>query len=210
MKVWLAYRPHNIHQIWAVDQASYNSWDCARSVDPSRHHERWIKIQRMIEFTHLLLHAMKSHINPPSAIGWSSIEGNDSPSDAWSWPLMAMRLFIQRSRPKINSLNTVLRDGKNCPWNFEKLDLFRHPFHVPFDSLCSWPISASKDYLKSKFDWERKKKSHLGLQFLSSKTQNEKPCIRRLIGSLQRLIWVRLRVFILIFHHLVLILHFES
>ena len=44
----------------------------------------------------------------------------------------------------------------------------------------------------------------------SLKIRNEKPCIRRLIGLFRRLLWVRLRDFILIFHHLVLILVLES
>ena len=43
----------------------------------------------------------------------------------------------QTVTPKTNSLNAVLRDGRTRPWNFEKFELFRHPFHAPFDSLCS-------------------------------------------------------------------------
>ena len=77
---------------------------------------------------------------------------------------------------------------------------------VPFVSLCSQLISASIGCLISNFDRKNWKKSSLELHFCLQKIQNEKPCIRRLIGSFRRLIWVRLFVFILIFHHLVLIL----
>ena len=35
--------------------------------------------------------------------------------DASSRPSIVRRLFIGRSRPKINSINTVLRDRKKCP-----------------------------------------------------------------------------------------------
>ena len=84
------------------------------------------------------------------------------------------------------------------------------PFHVPFFSLYSSLISALTELLKSNFDRKRKKNSHLELHYSSLESRNENPYIRRLIGSFRRLIWVRLRVFILIFHHLVLILYFES
>ena len=131
-------------------------------------------------------------------------------TDVWSRPSIAMHSFIQRPRPILTSLNAVLRDRKNDLWIFEKFELSRHAIHMPFDSLYSWPISASKDYLESKFDRERRKKSHLELQFLSSKIQNKKSSIWRLIGLFRRLICVRLRVFILIFHYLMLILHVES
>ena len=60
---------------------------------------------------------------------------------------------------------TDLRDGRTRSWNFEKFELSRHQFRVPFDSLHSWLISASKECLKSDFDRERKEKSHLELQF---------------------------------------------
>ena len=95
-------------------------------------------------------------------------------------------------------------------WIFAKFSLCRPPIHMSFVSLYSWLISAPRELLKSNFDRKKKKNSHLELQTLSSKTRNEKPCIRWLIGSFRRLILVILRVFILIFHHLVLILHFES
>ena len=90
-------------------------------------------------------------------------------TDAWSLPSIAMHPFIQRPRLILTSLTTVLRDEKNCTWNFKQFEMSRHMIHISFDSLYSWPISASKDYLKSKFDRERRKKSHLKLQFLSSK-----------------------------------------
>ena len=132
------------------------------------------------------------------------------PKDVSSRPLIAMSPWDQRPCLFLTSLNVVLRDGENSPWILENFLFFTFSLHVSFDSKCSWLISASKDYLKSKFYWKRKENSHLELQTSSSEPRNEKPCIRRLIGSFRRLIWVILRVFILIFHHLVIILHFES
>ena len=110
--------------------------------------------------------------------------------------------FHPRVTPLFCSLKESSSRRKNNPWIFRKFDLFTLSFHVPLVSWCSSCISASIECLKSNFDRERRKNSHLELQFSSSKTRNEKPCIRRLIRSFQSLIWVRLRVFILIFHHL--------
>ena len=178
-------------------------------MDLSKHRNHWINIQRMIKAKCFLLHAMKSHLDPPLAIQRSPSIMMFRSIDTWSRLLILRRPFIGRLRPNSTSLNVVLRDGRSRLWIFIKFNLCRPSIHVLFDSLYSWLISASKHYLKSKFDKENKEISHLELQFLSSETQNERPCIRRLIGSFQRLIWVRLRVFILVFHHLVLILHFK-
>ena len=130
-------------------------------------------------------------------------------NDVWSW-LSIVSIFIKRPRPISFLLSVVLCNERSGPWFFIKFFVFKQSFRVPFDFECSWLISTSKDHLKSKFDRGRRKKSHLELEFLSSSTRNEKPCIRRLIGSFRRLIWVRLCDFILIFHHLVLILHFDQ
>ena len=117
------------------------------------------------------------------------------PKDVSSWPLIAMSPWDQWPRLFLTSLNVILCDGKRHTWFFEKFLLFRPPFHVPFVSWCSWCISASIECLKSNFDREIRKKSHLELQFSSSETRNEKPCIPRLIGSFWRLIWVTLHFF---------------
>ena len=99
---------------------------------------------------------------------------------------------------------------KNCSRFFIKFSVYTQSFRVPLVSFCSQLISAPFECVNFNFDWKKWKKSSLELQTSSSEIQNEKPCIRRLIGSFRRLIWVRLFVFILIFHHLVLILDFES
>ena len=156
-----------------------------------------------------LLHAMRINRDPPSVIGRSPSLATIRSNGASSWPLMAMNPWDQRPCLFHTYLKTVIHDGTNCPWSIIKFSLFRASFREPFDSEYSWCISASNECLKSKFDRRRRKKSHLELQFLSSSIWNEKPCIRWLIGSFRRLIWVRLRDFILIFHHLVLILHFK-
>ena len=196
--------------ILALHQGSYNSPHSKHPMDLRFNHDHPIKIRR----------TRGSRAFPSS---WDEIA---------SWPSVRDPTVIEKRHRfvKWRLIVTVDRDEsirsdgwvqksffKNCSsqrkessWIFVKFDLFRPPFHVSFDSLYSWCISASIECLKSKFYWKRKKNSHLKLQFLSSETRNEKPCIRRLIGSFRRLIWVRLRVFILIFHHLVLILHFES
>ena len=99
---------------------------------------------------------------------------------------------------------------KNCPRLFIKFSVYTQSFRVPLVLFCSQLISAPFECVNFNFDRKKWKKSSLKLQTSSSEIRNEKPCIRRLIGSFRRLIWVRLFVFILIFHHLVLILHFES
>ena len=173
------------------------------------HRDRPMKIQRAIEMTQLFLHAIWKNPDPSSPIERPGLNRDDAIKQHLIATVDRNASLHRTVTPLFTSLNVVLCDGRTCPWNFKKFKLFRHPLHVPFDSLCSYCIFASKDYLKSKFDRERRKKSHLELQNSSSKMRNEKPCIWQLIGSFQRLIWVRLRVFILIFHHLVLILHFE-
>ena len=90
----------------------------------------------MIEAQHFLLHVMKVHLNPSSAIQWSSKRDVDSRNDVSSRPLIAMSLSDQTAAPKSVYLNVVLHDGKRWPWNFEKFNFFRQSFHVPFDSLC--------------------------------------------------------------------------
>ena len=119
-------------------------------------------------------------------------------------------LFIGRLRSKIIFYKNRSSRRRTGPRLLIKYSLFSQPFRMPLVSCCYWCISASIECLKSSFDRERRKKSHLELQFLSSSIWNEMPCIRRLIGSFRRLIWVRLRDFILIFHHLVLILLLAS
>ena len=57
--------------------ASYNGSDLSRSVDSSKHRDRWINIQRMIKAKRFLLHAMKSHLDPSNAIGRSSRRDDD-------------------------------------------------------------------------------------------------------------------------------------
>ena len=144
-----------------------------------------------------MISALHQRSNAPNTIA------TIRPMDASSEASIVRSIFIQPLRSSLTFLNAVLRDGRTCPWIFRKFDLFTLSLHVPFVSWCSWCISASIECLKSKFDRERRKNSHLELQTTSSETRNEKPSIRRLIGSFRRLIWVKLRVFILIFHHLV-------
>ena len=127
-----------------------------------------------------------------------------------SWkPLIAMHLFIERSRPNPPFKYSVLRDGRIGPWIFEKFELSRHQFKCQFSFFVFLMHFCIQGVLEIGF-WSREEGEITSWTSISSsKTRNEKPCIRRLIGSFRRLLWVRLHVFVLILHHLVLILHFE-
>ena len=119
-------------------------------------------------------------------------------------------LFIRRMISKIVIYKKRSSRRRTCSRFFIKFSLYTQSFCVPLVSNCSQLISAPFECVNFNFDRKKWKKSSLELQTSSSEIQNEKPCIWRLIGSFRRLIWVRLFVFILRFHHLVLILHFES
>ena len=153
----------NFHIISAVNLTSYNGWDRSWSVDLSTYHKRWIKIQRAIE----------SDASPSSC---DEIASRPSISDRMV--IKQKHRFVKRrliatvdrdeslhrtAEPKSVPLNTVPRNGKDCPWIFEKFELSRHQFECHSSSLCSWCISASEEHLKSDFDWKRKEKSHLEL-----------------------------------------------
>ena len=91
----------------------------------------------MIEAQHFLLHATKSHLDPLFTIGRSSNRSDDSINGRVIATVDRDAPFIGWLRPICTSLNAVVRDGRTRPWNFEKFELVRHPFHVPFDSLYS-------------------------------------------------------------------------
>ena len=57
--------------------------------------------------------------------------------------------------------------------------------------IASRSISASTECLKVRFRWENRDKSILECQQLSSNSRNEKPLIRREIGSIRALSWVK-------------------
>ena len=94
--------------------ASYNGSDLLRSVDPSKHHDRWINIQRMIKAANFLLQAMRINRDPPSAIGRSPSLATIQSNDASSESLIAIRRVIQRLRLFLVLLNVVLRDEERA------------------------------------------------------------------------------------------------
>ena len=126
-------------------------------------------------------------------------------TDTRSRPLIAIINSIWRSTSNSDFIKRVLRDVKNRPRSNLKFSMFMNSFRVPFVSACSQLNSASIECIYFNFYWKTREKSSLELQTSSSEFRNEKPWIRRLIGSFRRLIWVRLVDFILIFHHLTLI-----
>ena len=168
-----------------------------------------LRSNEQIKSKHLLFINARSTPDPSSSIKRPTNDHDDSQKDARSRSSIAMNLNLTAEN-QIRFYKNEFSRRRTCSRLSIKFSLFNPSFRVPFVRECSWLISASIECLKSNFDRKRRKKSHLELQFLSSSIRNEKPCIRQLIGSFRRLLWVRLRDFILIFHHLVLILLLAS
>ena len=150
--------------ISAVDLTSYNGWDRAWSVDLSKHHDRWIKIQRRINDVSFQIKT-KGIIS--ALHQWSDAHDTIATilsMDSWSRLSIAMHLLIQRLRPIFRYLNSVLRGERTCLWIFAKFSFCRPPIRMPFVSLYSWCISAATEPFNSKFNRKRKENSHLELQ----------------------------------------------
>ena len=99
---------------------------------------------------------------------------------------------------------------KEAPLKFQEIWIFQTPFKCQFNFFVFLMHFRIQRPLEIKVWSKEREEITSWTSISSSKTRNEKPCIRRLIGSFRRLISVRLCVFVLTFHHLVLILPFES
>ena len=106
--------------------------------------DRWIhrhiaivgsKSNRRAKSKPLLLHAMRSHLDPTSAIWRSAKEDVDSRNDISSRLFIAMSLSDRTAVPIFASLKTVLRYGRTGLWIFTKFSLCRPPIHMLFASL---------------------------------------------------------------------------
>ena len=134
-------------------------------MNPPINRDHQMKIRRRRWSDAPLLHAMKMHLDPPSAIGQSTFKSTDSPKDVPPWPLIAMRPLDQWLRLFLSIKPMFFANGSFA------LEFFRYSncpdtkFECHSISLHSWCISASEEHLKSEFDREREEKSHLELQF---------------------------------------------
>ena len=93
---------------------------------------------------------------------------------------------------------------------FQVIELFRHLSLNILLSSSSRLNPASKEWLKVRFHQKNKEISTLECRNLFSKKWIEKPLIQRSIGSFQARFWVRLCVFLLIFHYISLDFNFKA
>ena len=169
-----------------------------------------MKIQQARWINASLLHVMMMHLNPPSTIGRSWLNRNNSIKRRVISTVDHDPTVDLTVTPLFFYKFSVLRDG-NVPLDFRvKSNCLDTTIQVSIDLF----IFLTHFHVRGAFEIENWSRGEGEITSwtpsLSSKSQNEKPWIRWLIGSFQRLLWVRLCVFILIFHYLVLILHFES
>ena len=160
------------------------------------------------EATHLLLHPMKLYLDPPSAIGRSPFQSNDSPKTR-DRDCRSRGISSSDSYASFYLFKYRFSRRKEAPLNLREIRTVQTPIRVPFEFIAFLMHFRIRGALEIGFWLKEKGEIISWTSILSSKTRNEKPCIWRLIGSFRRLLWVRLCVFILIFHHLVLILQFK-
>ena len=179
------------------------------------YHPRLIAIiewrsNRRIEATPSLSRVTWTHPDAPSKIRRTRLNRVNLSIDAWSWPLIAMNRHIRRLRPKSLINWDVLRDGNVFLDFFSKSKCLDTTIWESFDFYSFLTYFRVRGVFEIRI-WS---KEYVEITYWtpssSLKSRNEWSWIWKLIGSFWAWLWVRLRVFILIFHHLALELHFQS